>query len=293
MAARAMWGAGYTQVGPRDMAINRKQLLRYTGAAAAGGSLGFLVRGLLCPDPAGTTATKPIEGRVIPPAPPGPAPPPREIIGEESFSQCGEDLVVAFTIAYLGLGPRISYLDVGANDPVRYNNTYYFYRRGHRGVLVEPNGALCRLLREQRRGDTVLEAGIGGSAASEADYYVMSADGLNTFSKEEAEHHVDASKGRISIQEVIKLPLLSINDVMAKHFKGAPTFLSVDTEGLDLAILKSIDYGRFRPKIICAETLVSESKGTRTEIPEFMATRGYAVRGGSFVNTIFVDSKLL
>jgi FkbM family methyltransferase len=275
------------------MAIHRKQLLRYTGAAAAGGSLGFFIRGLLCPDQAGTAFSEPVEGWAIPPAPPGSAPPARKVGGEESFSQCGEDLVVAFTMGYLGLGPRITYLDVGANDPVKLNNTYYFYRRGHHGVLVEPNGALCELLRARRRGDTVLEAGIGASAAKEADYYVMSADGLNTFSGEEAEHQVEATKGQVWIREMIKLPLLNINDVMAEHFKGAPTFLSIDTEGLDLAILKSIDYGRFRPKIICAETLISNSKGTRTEIPEYMATRGYVVRGGSFVNTIFVDSRLL
>jgi FkbM family methyltransferase len=276
------------------MAINRKQWLRYIGAAAGGASLGVLIRGLLRPDRSGEGSWRAIPGRAPQPAPPAPASPPaREIVGEESFSRCGEDLVVALTIGILGLGPRITYLDVGANDPVRFNNTYYFYRRGHRGVLVEPNGALCQLLRAQRREATVLEAGIGASAAKEADYYVMTYDGLNTFSKEEAEHQAEATKGQISIREVIKLPLLNINDVMAQHFGGAPTVLSVDTEGLDLAILKGLDYGRFRPKIICAETLISTSKSTRTEIPEFMATRGYVARGGSFVNTIFVDSKLL
>ena len=148
-------------------------------------------------------------------------------------------------------------------------------------------------LRDRRPGDTVLEAGIGVAAAREADYYVMTFDGLNTFSKEEAEHQVEASKGKIAIREVIRMPLLNINDVMDEHFQGAPAFLSVDTEGLDLAILKSIDYGRFRPGIICAETLVSGTRKTRPEIPEFMATQGYVARGGSFVNTIFVDSKRL
>jgi FkbM family methyltransferase len=275
------------------MSINRKQWLRYTGAAAGGASLGVFIRGLFCPDPARTIASEPVQGWVTQPVPPRSAPPSeRQIVGNESFSQCGEDLIVAFAIGYLGLGPRITYLDVGANDPVSFNNTYYFYQRAHRGVLVEPNGALCRLLRDRRRGDKVLEAGIG-AAAKEADYYVMTHDGLNTFSKEEAEHQVESTKGKVSIQQVIKLPLLNINDVMAEHFNGAPTFLSVDTEGLDLDILKSIDYGRFRPRIICAETLISNSKASRPEIPEFMATKGYVVRGGSFVNTIFVDSKLL
>jgi FkbM family methyltransferase len=274
------------------MAINRKQLLRYTGATAAGASFGVFVRGLFCPDPYSKTDSAPIPGMAIPPAPPGTVPPPtRQIVGVESFAQSGEDLVVAYMIAYLKIGPSITYLDVGANDPVQLSNTYYFYKNAHRGVLVEPNPALCRLLREHRKRDTVVEAGIGAGAAKEADFYLMNKDGLSTFSKEEAEHEVAASQGRVSIQEVIKIPLLDINEVMAEHFRGAPTFLSIDTEGMDLAILKSIDYDRFRPPIICAETLIFGTKKARSEIPEFMATRGYVVRGGSIVNTIFVDSK--
>ena len=278
------------------MAINRKQLLRYTGAAAAGASLGAVVRGLVAPaapDADGGGILEPTAGWATPPAQAGSAPAtPPKIVGNESFSQCGEDLVVAFTMGYLGMGPHITYLDVGANDPVNLNNTYYFYRRGHCGVLVEPNGALCRSLRNRRRGDTVLEAGIG-AVAGEADYYVMSEDGLSTFSRAEAEHQVEVTAGRVSIRQVIKRRLLDINDVMAEHFDGAPTFLSVDTEGLDLAILRSIDYGRFRPGIICAETLGSGTRKTRPEIAELLASREYAARGGSFVNTIFVDSKRL
>jgi FkbM family methyltransferase len=276
------------------MTINRKQLLRYSGAAAAGAALGAFVRGLLVPDPAGEGFLRPTEGWAIPPAPPGWSPPPaREVVGNESFSQCGEDLVVAFTAGYLGMNPLFRYLDVGANDPVKFSNTYYFYRKGHRGVLVEPNRSLCDRLRAERPEDATLEAGIGAAAAREADYYIMTHDGLNTFSKEEAEHQVEASHGKIAIREVIRLPLLNINDVMDEHFHGAPVFLSVDTEGLDLAILESIDYGRFRPGIICAETLVFGTRKARPEIPEFLATKGYVARGGSFVNTIFVDSKRL
>jgi hypothetical protein len=85
-----------------------------------------------------------------------------------------------------------------------------------------------------------------------------------------------------------------VNDVMAEHFQGkAPTFLSLDTEGLHLAILQSIDFERFRPALICVETIVSAESRTIPEIPAFMTTKGYVARGGSFINTIFVDSKLL
>ena len=270
------------------MAINRKQLLRYTGAAAAGTALGAFVRGLFAPDLGAQTSARPIQALA-----PKATPPPRAIVGHESFSQSGEDLIIAFMAYSLGI-PNVRYLDVGANDPVQLSNTYYFYKKGARGVLVEPNVALCKKLREQRPGDTVLEAGIGMSAAKEADYYVMTFDGLNTFSREEAEHQEKTSGGRVKIREVIKVPLLDINRVMEQHFHGgAPTFLSIDTEGLDLAILRSIDFKKFRPPIICAETLVSNSRKNRPEIPDFMAKQGYVTRGSSFVNTIFVDSKLI
>ena len=47
------------------------------------------------------------------------------------------------------------------------------------------------------------------------------------------------------------------------------------------------------PTIICVETLVSGTCHAIPEIPAFMETRGYVPRGGSIVNTLFVDSTLL
>jgi FkbM family methyltransferase len=275
--------------------MNRKQFLRDAGLAGAGTVLGAVGRSVIGHDRAASPAAPPPSGAAA--APPGPAPgssPPRadEELGDESFSQAGEDRIVGFFFQFRGIG-NITYLDVGANEPIKGNNTYYFYRRGFRGVLVEPNVTLCEQLRSVRPEDRTLAAGIGVADAKEADYYIMTHHSWNTFSKEEAEHQTQESGGKIRIKEVIKMPLLNINSVIERYLRVAPTFLSVDTEGLDLAILKSLDYTRFRPKVICAETLVSSTSKSRPEIAEFMATQGYVVRGGSFVNTIFVDSKIL
>jgi FkbM family methyltransferase len=212
--------------------------------------------------------------------------------GMLSFAQSGEDLIANFIFYYLHI-PKITYLDVGAHDPVAFNNTYFFYRRGFRGVLVEPNVEMCKKLRAVRPQDTTLEAGIGVTAVREADYYLMTESSWNTFSKEEADHMTRATRGGIKVERVIKMPLLEINEVMAKHFGGAPTFLSIDAEGLHLAILKTMDFKKFRPPVICVETLVSGSKRYIPEIPAFMAAQNYVVRGSTFVNTIFVDGGLI
>lgn len=209
-----------------------------------------------------------------------------------SFAQSGEDVIVAFMLDHLGAS-EITYLDVGAYDPIQLSNTYFFYQRGHRGVLVEPNVTMCERLREIRPEDTTLDAGIGVSAAADAEYFVMSEPSWSTFSREEAEHQVEVTGGRVSIREVRRLPLLNINDVMAEHFDGPPTFLSVDAEGLSEAILESVDFERFRPNVICVETVLCGTTATIPGIPSLMKASAYVPRGSTLVNTIFVDSGIL
>jgi hypothetical protein len=264
------------------MKLTRHEFLATLGAVA-GGSLDALAQASGTQKPA-----QPASGVMRKP----PRPRPAGSEGMLSFAQSGEDLIANFIFHYLQI-PRITYLDVGAHEPVAINNTYFFYRRGYHGVLVEPNVEMCKKLRAVRPKDTTLEAGIGVTAEREADYYLMTESAWNTFSKEEAEHMTRVTGGRIKVERVIKMPLLEINDVMVKHFGGAPTFLSIDAEGLHLAILKTIDFKKFRPAVICVETLIAGTNKHIPEIPAFMETDKYVARGSSFVNTIFVDGNLI
>ncbi len=264
--------------------VSRRELLWGVGGGALGVPLGLYSYH--------NYATASMEW---PPAAPAPlststqAPPP---VGDVSYAQSGEDIIVGYILRLLRV-KNITYLDIGAYKPIFLNNTYYFYQKGLRGVLVEPNTALAESLRSVRPEDTTLVAGIGLTAEAEADYYLMSDPAWNTFSKEEAEHMQEATKGDVSIQKVVKMPLLDVNDVIAEYFGGeAPTFVSIDAEGLHEDILKKIDYDRFRPKVICIETLVSGTANTIPAIPAFMKKVGYVICGSTFVNSIFVDAKL-
>jgi len=204
-------------------------------------------------------------------------------------------LIVESICDFLGIR-QPTYLDVGAADPCQDNNTYLFYQKHCRGVLVEPNPAFCRKIKTERPGDTVLNIGVGVTSQSEADYYVIGGrdgDYLNSFSKEQVDDIVARSDGLRSIARTIKMPLVNINRIIEQHFKAAPSFVSIDTEGLDLAILKSFDFDRFRPSIFCVETLVIGTTRVKTEILDLMTSKGYVARGSTFVNTIFVDTHLL
>jgi hypothetical protein len=208
-----------------------------------------------------------------------------------SFAQAGEDLVIDGLLDMLRVA-RPTYLDVGAYEPIESNNTYLLYRKGGRGVLVEPNVALTPRLKGKRPGDTVLTAGIGLDDVPEADYYVLSQPQLNTFDKDQADRVV--REGLARLDRVVKMPLLNINRVIAEHLGGAaPDLLSIDIEGLDLPILKTLDFDHHRPKVICAETLVTATFRHNPDTVAFLAGKGYEVRGMTFANTVFVDRQLL
>jgi hypothetical protein len=216
-------------------------------------------------------------------------PPPFEF-ARLSYAQQGEDLCIESVFSFLGIA-RPTYIDVGAHQPVLGSNTYRLYLAGSRGVLVEPNPALTPKLRSVRPGDVTLEIGLGAKAEDEeANYYLIAGDGeLNTFSEDEV-GRLRAQMGSDAVKGVIRRRLVNVNKVLAEHFAAAaPDLFSTDTEGYDLAILASLDFGRFRPRVFCVETLVGLEPSE--PILRLMASKGYEVRGGSFVNTIFVDRR--
>jgi FkbM family methyltransferase len=210
--------------------------------------------------------------------------------GKVSYAQIGEDLVIKHMLnRQKVIGP--SYLDIGAYHPIHNNNTYLLYRSGGRGVLVEPNPALAALLRKERPNDVVVEAGVGTSSAREADYYVIKGDGqLNTFSKKQADALVKKHGEKI-IERVIKRPLVTVGEILKKHFEASPDVVSIDVEGMDLAILETFDFDKYRPRVFCVETSEVETGETNQGIVDLMRKHGYSVRGGNLVNTIFLNDR--
>lgn len=211
-----------------------------------------------------------------------------------SYSQGGEDLVSLTLLQKLGVAAP-TYLDVGAFLPILGNNTYLMSRNGGRGVLVEPNVACIGELKSKRPGDVVLNIGISFTDQVETlDYYVFNHPQLNTFDGDDAQRRVDASGGKTKIESVVPMKLEPINKVIADHLGGtAPDYLSVDVEGLELKILQTLDFDKYRPKVICADTLTAGSVKVNPATSEWLAGKGYVVRGMTHANTIFVDAKLL
>jgi FkbM family methyltransferase len=209
---------------------------------------------------------------------------------KHSYAQAGEDLMVDFIAKAMQIN-EITYLDVGAHHPTHFSNTYLFYKRGFQGVLVEPDPELMASIRIARPRDVCIEAGVGVQAATTAQFFVMSTRTLNTFSEDEAKRY--EAMGTQHIEKVLRVPLITLDDILADRFGNSePTLLSIDIEGLDFEVLSTLNLKKYRPPIICIETLQysetrEETKDTR--IARLMSENGYFVYGDTYINTVFVD----
>jgi FkbM family methyltransferase len=207
-----------------------------------------------------------------------------------SYSQCGEDLIIRYIFRSLGIS-KPTYIDIGTNDPIKINNTYLFYKNGSRGILIEPNQALCPLIKKKRSKDICLNIGVAiKNSETTGDLYIMSSHTLSTFSKEEAEKYVQF--GSQKIKEIAKVKLVPLNAIIKKYGNGTPNLISLDTEGLDLQILQSLNWDKYRPEVVCVETLTYTENQTEQKIPEileFMKNKNYGIYADTYINTIFVD----
>ena len=142
---------------------------------------------------------------------------------------------------------------------------------------------------KKRPKDTNLNIGIG-AFNGELDFYLMSTPTLNTFSYENA-MTLQVEHG-VRIKEIKKIPVETLANVINKYNENRfPDFLSLDTEGYDLDILKTIDYLTNAPVVICVETISYSTTGRGVkddEIIQFLKERNYLVYADTNINTILV-----
>jgi len=206
-----------------------------------------------------------------------------------TYSSSGEDAIVSFLLSDMHKSSVITYLEIGTGSPDGGNNTYLFYTLGSSGVCVEADKSLIPRIKKTRPRDKVYNVGVTAESEKEADFYVFSY-GINTFDKEEAK--VRASSGRFKLLEVVKVPLVNINSLIKENFKTYPDLLAIDIEGVDLAVLKTLDYKSYPIPIIIVETcLYSENHIHEKDYApiEFMESIGYQVYADTYTNTIFVN----
>lgn len=211
-----------------------------------------------------------------------------------TFSQSGEDSIINYI--FNTLGRKIgTYLDLGANHAFHLSNTYNFYVKGARGVLLEANPELAMELVEKRPEDIVINKCLAEKSGETLDFYILNGDGLSTCDYSAVQSFIKENPA-LEITRKITIDSITINEIIDRYFpENAPDIMNIDIEGMELAILKMIDFEKFRPLVIICEMIEYKNGLTigekNTEILEFMKKNDYIEFAFTGINSIFIDKR--
>tara|TARA_A100001011_G_scaffold5962_1_gene6836 strand:+ start:173 stop:847 length:675 start_codon:yes stop_codon:yes gene_type:complete len=187
------------------------------------------------------------------------------------YSQNGEDLILN---RFLDNKKEGFFVDVGAHHPIRFSNTFLFYKKGWSGINIDAMPGSMTAFNKIRPKDINVEKGIA-LKNDKLTFYQFNESALNTFSKEEA-----FSKNKDGYK-IIKRNLIEVDTLENILDKYMPIntkidFLNIDAEGKDEEVLISNNWVKYKPSYILVEILREVYLGkNNSSIKKFLKTKGY------------------
>jgi FkbM family methyltransferase len=203
-----------------------------------------------------------------------------------NYSQTGEDAIIRSLMDESIPG---IYVDVGCNDPIRSSNTLSLYLHGWHGVNIDANPNLIERFKATRLRDIAVCAAISDTE-QDVTFHEFDDALVSTLSEDMLPEW--QSKWKKVRERVVRTRTL--DSVLREHLKPGEQIdlLSVDVEGHDLNVLKSINLDTYRPKLIVVEIhhmdldLIKDHPVTR-----HLAEQGFRQIAYDSLNGYFVDTR--
>jgi FkbM family methyltransferase len=211
------------------------------------------------------------------------------VSGRQSYAQGGEDVKINDLI-----GEVRWFVDIGAHDGVTGSNTLYFALRGARGICFEPVSETYIKLRWFYALNPRIRTVRCGISDRNGKTTIIAADFVSYLPETEDSAHTSLSTMLESSREMVML--LRFEDAIeGLELPDEVDLLSIDVEGHELRVLKSIDFKRRTFRAVVVETHLIDNAGCwqwrhrdLEEIESLLSTHNYQAVHRSLVNTIYL-----
>jgi FkbM family methyltransferase len=169
------------------------------------------------------------------------------------------------------------FVDIGAHDGVSYSNSFYFEKvRGWKGICIEPNPDVFAQLAQNRQ-CAVLNCCVSGRTGTVpflkiSGYSEMLSGMVESYDPEHRRRVEQELQQFGGSREVIPIQTRRLNDIAAEFGCSEITYLSIDTEGSEFAILQSIDLARL---FVHALTVEYNFDHVKTRMVAMMQEKGF------------------
>lgn len=212
----------------------------------------------------------------------------KDIEGEQStFSTWGEDRILAFLFSNRPIG---FYVDVGCYHPTLHSNTKLLYEKGWRGINIDCNAFMIDLCSKNRPEDINLNIAVADNPGKIKFFSFGDWASSNTILPSFKEH--------ISLQQNVpvhcekEVEACRLEHILNEHLPGGKSldFLNVDVEQADLSVLRSNDWGRYRPLVIAIEDIYFDFQApNQSDIYRYLKDLGYTLISRVIYTNIFGD----
>lgn len=214
----------------------------------------------------------------------------------ESYSSYGEDSILNGVMKRLSwlmgkdLFDQNTYIDIGSFHPVRESNTYFLYKRGWFGTLVDPNSYFNVLVHETRPNDILYNCAVDIESGTKEFFMFGDMDSSNTLSPQFAERKKNSQHTAVSW--TAQVPTKTINEIISIHldyFQKTPFFMNIDIEGMDHEVVKTYTHDVKIPFVMVEDDSMDMFNGS--PIRKTMLEKGYCPIATSFLTTLYIDSE--
>jgi FkbM family methyltransferase len=206
-----------------------------------------------------------------------------------SFAQACEDLIVE------NLLHRVAFfIDIGAHDGISGSNTFYFALRGARGVCFEPVLWTFQKLQSLYALNWRVKCRNVGISDRSGKAEIVGADFLSYIPDTVDQDHLRAHLPLESKAETIEL--LTFSEALAGlSIPQTIDLLSIDVEGHELNVLRSISFDQYRFRAIVLETHLEDKGNLKWRhrdldaIELLLSAAGYHRSSTTWVNSIYLS----
>lgn len=208
-----------------------------------------------------------------------------ERAGRKYYSQFAEDIAIKrlFDDAAPGF-----FVDVGCYHPKKYNNTWQLYLDGWRGINIDIDPIKIEGFDIIRPNDVNIACAVSNNEG-EVVYY---SNGFYSLSVSMDKDFVAGKKKyREKKTRAYRLTTL-IDNTLYKDRQI--DLLSVDAEGYDIEVLKSLDFIRYNPKVVVTEAHFSTLDDLKLSPQyKFLVDKGYSMVGWSGLSLVFSNQEMV
>ena len=142
------------------------------------------------------------------------------------------------------------YIDIGCYHPLKYSQTYKLHKLGWSGINLDISKESIDLFKLFRSKDKNLNIGISNKEGFENFYFTKKISTTNSLNNRHLKESVNYKKKFLR-----KIQTQTIHQLFEENNISEVDFLKIDCEGMDLSIIKTINFSKYKINFLSIEFL--------------------------------------